>query len=186
MNIQSQRLTLTELTLADAPMVLALLNQPDFIRNIADRQVRTVEQAEQYLLQGPLASYRQHGFGMWLVRRNEDKQAIGLCGLLQRDFLPVPDLGYAVFQAFSGQGYTSEAAAAVLGYAREQLGLTQLCAIVAPANQASIRVLHKCGFQSQPSAALLSLPDSGKQVLYLTLALSVEPSAVALSASSKA
>lgn len=164
MVLQSERLRLSELTVEDAATVLALLNEPDFIRNIADRQVRTLAQATQYLLDGPVASYRQHGFGMWLIRRKADQQPVGLCGLIQRDFLTLPDLGYAVFAAYSGQGYTSEAAAAVLQYARDQLQLSQLCAIVAPDNQASLRILHKCGFVLQRE---LQLPDNQKRVLYL-------------------
>lgn len=162
--LTTARLTIRELTTDDAGFLLELLNEPDFIRNIADRQVRTVEQAERYMQDGPLASYRQHGFGLWLVERRADRIPLGLCGLLQRDYLSMPDLGYAILARYSGQGYTSEAARAVLQFGWQQLGYQQLCAIVSPHNAASLHILQQLGMQH---CGELQLPDSGKTVCYL-------------------
>jgi len=162
--LTTDRLIIRELTLADAPFLLELLNEPDFIRNIADRQVRTLEQAERYMQDGPQSSYRQYGFGLWLVERQADGVALGLCGLLQRDYLTMPDLGYAMLARYSGQGYTKEAARAVLQFGHLQLGYQQLCGIVSPSNHASLHILQQLGMQP---CGELQIPDSGKTVCYL-------------------
>jgi RimJ/RimL family protein N-acetyltransferase len=139
------RLTVRELQLSDAAFVLRLYNDPSFLQHIGDKGVRTLADAEQNLQQGAIASYQQHGYGMWLVE-NLQGQAIGLCGLIKRDFLAETDLGYAYSPEFFGQGYAYEAATAVLTYAKEQLGLSTVVAIVSPANQASKSLLEKLGF----------------------------------------
>ena len=55
---------LRRFTASDAAFTLRLLNEPSFIENIADRGVRTLEQAARYLLEGPIASYARHGHGL--------------------------------------------------------------------------------------------------------------------------
>ena len=57
MIIETERLSITEFGLEDAAFVLELLNEPDFIRYIADRGVRDVAGAQKYLLDGPLTNY---------------------------------------------------------------------------------------------------------------------------------
>lgn len=143
--LHTDRLVLREFTLADAPFIVELLNEPAFIEFIGDKGVRDLAGAEQYLRGGPLASYAKHGFGLWAVTR-KDGTPLGMCGLLQRDFLPHPDVGYALLARFHGQGYAHEAAAAVLHHARGSLGLTTLHALTAFKNPASVHLLGKLGF----------------------------------------
>jgi RimJ/RimL family protein N-acetyltransferase len=79
------------------------------------------------------------------VTLKTDGTPIGICGLIQRDYLPGPDIGYAYLQRFRSRGYAVEAAAGVLQHARLVLGLPHLLAITADDNVASIRVLEKIG-----------------------------------------
>jgi len=149
--LETERLSLREQTEGDAPFILELLNDPGFLENIGDRGVRTVEQARDYILQGAVASYREHGFGLYLVERKEDGAPTGVCGLVKRDHLDFPDLafpdlGFAFLPAFRGLGYATESGAAVMDQAREVLDLGRLVAIVAQHNHGSIRVLEKLGF----------------------------------------
>ena len=143
--LQSARLSFYQLTLADAPLILRLLNEESFIRNIGDRNVRTLEQAEQYLQAGPLRSYQLYGFGMLRLVRISDGANIGLAGLVYREYLGIPDVGYAMLPEFSGQGYGSEAAKAVFEYGKNVLNLPQIVGIVAPENVASKKILEKIG-----------------------------------------
>lgn len=161
--VATARLSLSKLELSDASLLLRLLNEPSFIANIADRGVRTLEQAEKYLLEGPLAMYRQHGFGMYRVTRLADGLDIGLCGLVYRDYLGKPDIGYAFFPEFAGQGYASEAAIAVFAYGKNVLQLPEIVGIVAPHNIASQKVLQKLGLQKQGQ---LQVPGEDKKVDY--------------------
>src|SRR4030095_4045136 len=94
---------------------------------------------------GPIASYKQHGFGLYLVVLKETGEAIGICGLVKRETLPDADIGYAFLPSFSRKGYALEATEAQKDYAFSRLGHERLLAIVNPENKSSIRVLEKLG-----------------------------------------
>lgn len=143
--IETPRLRLSELDEGDAALALELLNTAGFLRHVGDRGVRSLGDARRYLREGPCASYAEHGHGLWKVTRKSDGVAVGMSGLVRRDSLPRPDLGYAFLPAYTGQGLASEAGAAVLGYAFGTLRLPQVLAIVSPGNAASVRVLQKLG-----------------------------------------
>ena len=146
MDLRTLRLLLRELTADDAPFILTLLNDPAWIQFIGDRGVRSIADAAGYIERGPRASYALHGFGLEIVTLNDTGAPIGICGLLKRDSLPEPDLGFAFLPAYRSQGYAFEAASAVRDFARGRLRLSSLLAIVDPANGASIRLLEKLGF----------------------------------------
>lgn len=140
------RITLREFTAADAPFILQLLNEPSFIDNIADRGVRTEAQALTYLESGPMASYAQHGFGLWAIVLQETGPVIGMCGLIKRSNLPDVDLGYALLPKYTGQGYAAEACQASIQAATLQFGMPRLLAIVNSENSRSRQLLAKLGF----------------------------------------
>lgn len=141
------RLRLRELTADDAPFVLTLLNEPSFIEHIGDRGVRTIEDAREYIARGPWTrDYKALGFGLWLVELQASAEPIGICGLIKRDALPQPDIGFAFLPAYWSRGYAFEAASAVKAFASTTLGLPRLLAIVSPSNVSSVRLLEKLGF----------------------------------------
>ena len=153
MRFETQRLILRELTADDADFVVAQLNDPDFIRNVADRGVRTAEAARKYIEDGPVASYTRNGFGLWLVKQKASGTPIGICGLIKRDGLDDVDLGYALLPSFRSQGFALEAATAAMTQA-SALGLARVVAIVSPGNAASISLLRKLGFRRERSVRL--------------------------------
>ncbi|MFQ2094250.1 GNAT family N-acetyltransferase [Aeromonas taiwanensis] len=166
--ILSERLMLRELTPADAPFILELLNDGDFHRYIGDRGLRTQGDAEEYIQQGPMVSYARHGHGLYLVVRREDGASLGICGLIRRDTLPCEDIGYAFLPAWRGQGYAIEAARAALQDGRERLGVNRVVAIVTPGNERSVRLLAKLGLSqcnrvrlgdSEEECLLLEVPE---------------------------
>lgn len=144
--LRTDRLTLRELAESDADFIHGLLNEPSFLRYIGDRGVRTPEDARAYIRNGPMASYAAHGFGLWLVVRNEDGAPLGMCGLLKREALDDVDLGFAYRPAFWRQGYAVEAGRAVLDLARDRFGLERVVAITLEENTGSIAVLQRLGF----------------------------------------
>jgi len=144
--LETARLRLRRLSEADAPFMLELLNDPDFIRNIADRGIRTEGEAQRYILKGPVASYEQHGFGLYLVELKQSGVSVGICGLLRRDCHPDIEIGFAFLPAARGQSYASEAGQAVLDFGIRALQLERIVALTAPDNFASMRVLEKLGF----------------------------------------
>ncbi|HEY8507733.1 MAG TPA: GNAT family N-acetyltransferase [Steroidobacteraceae bacterium] len=154
MVLETPRLALRKFTPEDAPFILRLLNEPSFLHFIGDRNVRTLEDARQYLLNGPIASYEQYGFGLYLTVRKSDGVAVGMCGLLKRDALPEADIGFAFFPEFWSHGYARESASAVMEHARRVHGLTRILAIVSPDNERSIRLLHRLGMRFESTVRL--------------------------------
>jgi [ribosomal protein S5]-alanine N-acetyltransferase len=152
--LETDRLVLRRLSKADAPFILRLLNDESFVRNIGDRGVRTVADAERYIANVPMASYDRFGYGLYLVESKETGEAMGLCGLVKRDALPHADIGFAFLPAYWRQGFAEEAARAVKAHARGDCRLPRLLAVVQPENQPSIRVLEKIGLQREGSVRL--------------------------------
>jgi RimJ/RimL family protein N-acetyltransferase len=144
--IQTPRVDLRELDLADAEYILELLNEPGFIRFIGDKGVRTLADARDYLRQGPMDSYARNGFGLYAACLR-DGTPIGMCGLVKREGLDDPDVGFAFLSRYWFKGYAVESAGAVLAHAVEMLRLKRIVAITSPDNWSSIAVLEKIGFK---------------------------------------
>jgi len=144
---ETPRLALRRLSPDDAEFILGLVNEPSWLRYIGDRGVRTPDDARAYILNGPVASYAKHGFGLFLTLRKEDGVPIGMCGLLKRDTLPDADVGFAFLPQFWSKGYAFEAVTATLAYGRAVHGLKRVVAITSPDNAGSIRVLEKLGLR---------------------------------------
>jgi RimJ/RimL family protein N-acetyltransferase len=164
--LETERLILRRLTTAAAAFIFELVNEPSFLQNIGDRNVRTHADAIRYIEQGPIASYDQHGFGLYLVELKDLHVPIGICGVLRRDTLEYPDIGFAFLPHFWRQGYAIESAKAVMGYARNVLGLKAIAAITSPDNEASIKLLEKLGFQFQGMKNLSENEPAIKLFLY--------------------
>ena len=145
--IETARLRLRELTLADAPLMLAIWNDPAFIRFVGDRGIRTLRDARAAMTAGALKLYEHYGYGPYGVVLRDEGTPIGICGLFRREGLDEPDIGFATLPAHCGNGYAYEAARAVLEYARDELGIPQLIAIVSPENEASVGLIRKLGLR---------------------------------------
>ena len=145
--LETERLILRKMRVEDAEFIFELVNEPAFIRNIGDKGVRTLDDARDYILSGPVASYAKSGFGLYTVELKETGAAIGICGLLKRDSLEDVDIGFAFLERFRRKGFGYESAAAVMDYGRNALGLKRIVAITSPDNERSIRVLEKIGLR---------------------------------------
>lgn len=158
---KTERLLLRQFSVDDAQFILTLLNEPSFLRYIGDKKVRSLEDAAAYILNGPIASYEQNDFGLYLVELKDSHTPIGMCGLLKRDELPDADIGFAFLPAYWNKGLAFEAAAAVLQDARERLSLERILAITSLDNDASIKLLERLGFSFE---RVIQLSDGGEQV----------------------
>lgn len=147
MILETDRLVLRQLSPDDAAFIFELLNEPSFIRYIGDKGVRTLDDARNYILNGPVESYRRYGFGLYLVELKAGGTPIGMCGVLKRDTLPDPDIGFAFLPAYWKLGYAFESAAAVMNHAREVLTLQRILAITSPDNEASEKLLGRIGLR---------------------------------------
>lgn len=161
--LETQRLSLHKFTVNDAQFILKLLNEPSFLRYIGDKQVRNLEDARQYILNGPVASYDRNGFGLYLVELKESYTPIGMCGFLKREELPDPDIGFAFLPEFWSKGFAFEAAAALLHDARERF--QRILAITSLDNDASIKLLQRLGLRFE---RVVQLSADSEQVRLFT------------------
>jgi len=136
---------LRRVVLDDAAFMLSIWNDPAFIRYVGDRGIRTVAEAETALKDGAFALYNEFGYGPYCMVLKDGGTLAGICGLFRRDYLEHPDIGFAVLPEFYRSGLTMEAAQAVVEYARNDLGIDCLTAIVSPDNVASISLIEKLG-----------------------------------------
>ena len=162
--LRTPRLDLRKMNEDDAQFIIELLNDAAFLRYIGDKGVRTIEDARQYLLTGPIDSYQRFGFGLYLVESRESRERLGMCGLLKRETLQDVDIGFAFLPQHRSKGYALESASAVMRHARDVLGLRRVVAITSQDNDASGQVLRKIGFTFE---RLIRLPhDKDELKLY--------------------
>lgn len=167
--LETERLILDELkTGRDDLFIFQLLNEPGFLENIGDREIYDLEAAAAYIENRLGQSYRDNGFGLWRVTSRETGESLGLCGLVRREGLDFPDVGYAFLESAWSRGYAQEAAVATVAHARDNLGMKTLAAITKPENKASMRVLEKVGFTFQ---GMIDLPGIDAPSTYFLIAL---------------
>ena len=161
--LETERLLLREFTTGDTAFILELVNSAGWLQYIGDRNIKSVEQAKAYLENGPIKNYRENGFGLCLVERKDDAKAIGMCGLLKREYLDTPDMGFAFLPEFNGNGYAYEIAIATVAYAKNKLKISTVSAITMANNEKSIKLLEKMGFSFKKTIFL----PTGKEELQL-------------------
>jgi len=166
---ETPRLILRRLTLDDADLMLAVWNDPAFVRHVSDRGIRTTKQARQALGDTVLTLYETYGYGPYCMVRKDDARRIGICGLFRRETLPHPDIGFAVLPTFRGAGFALEAARAVVRHAGEDLGIKSLTAIVSPLNKASVSLLEKLGLNFQRG---ITMPGEKEEIGLYSMILS--------------
>ena len=147
--LETPRLTLREVALSDSSFVCALLNDPSWLENIGDRGVRSDADAVHYIQNNIWLPRQINGYGMYVIELKSSTLPIGMCGLVKRDFLSAPDLGFALLPDHVGQGYAAEAARAVVLHAKQKLGIARLYAIVKRDNARSVSLLLRLGFHPQ-------------------------------------
>lgn len=152
--LTTKRLTLREYTIDDAAFIIELLNSPDWLQFIGDRNVKTIADAANYITNTFIKGYQTNGFGFWMVELSSTNQAIGMCGITKRDGLDGIDIGFAFLPAFIGKGYGFEISSATLQYMLTNLKLPFLLAITNPDNIRSIGLLKKIGLQYQQKIKL--------------------------------
>lgn len=147
--LETERLTLRRVSLADADFIREVLNEPDFIRFVADRGVRTTAQAADYINEKMLPSFEKFGFGFYVVELKESGSPVGICGLIKRDGMRDVDIGFSILERYWRKGYAYEAAVAVMDYGKRVLGLPRVVGITAPDNEKSGQLLEKLGLRYQ-------------------------------------
>ncbi len=165
-SFETERLFLRPSTLQDAPFVLKLLNTPKWLKNIGDRNVKSIADAEQYIKDKMLPQLERLGFGNYFVIRKSDGVTIGSCGLYDRDGLEGVDIGFAFLPEYEGKGYGYESAAKIKEAAFNEFGITKIGAITIRENIASQKLIEKLGLTFQK---MVNLPDDEEELMYYSI-----------------
>ncbi len=145
--IATERTILQEATFEDASFFIKLLNSPNWLEHIGDRDVTSKDKAIAYIQRSHIHFYKKYGCGMYKVILKKNNEPIGLCGLVKRPSLSDFDLGFAVLPAYEGFGYTYEVAKAVLKFAQTDLKLQKVVAFTTKENTKSQNLLTKLGLE---------------------------------------
>lgn len=143
---ETERLFLKPTDTGDASFIFELLNTPKWIEYIGDRNVRSVEDAWNYITGKMLPQMQRLGFSNYTVFRKEDHAKVGVCGIYDRQGLEGFDLGFAFLPAYEGNGYAFEAASRLVEAAASDFGISHLKAITTTTNTRSQKLLLKLNF----------------------------------------
>lgn len=143
---ETNRLLISKINLNDASQFLKLVNSPNWLKYIGDRNIKTVEEAKNYLKNGTLKCYATFGFGFYKLQlKAKNNVFIGICGLIKREQLDDVDIGFALLPEFESQGFGYEASQVIMQLAKEKFNLKRIVAITLPSNINSIKLLEKLG-----------------------------------------
>ncbi len=92
--------------------------------------------------------YGFYGYGMWTVLEKQSGKIIGRAGISWREGFGVPELGFVIGVPWQRQGYAYEVCSAILSYAKEELGITKVQALVMKGNTKSENLCRKLGFSA--------------------------------------
>ncbi len=171
MRLETDRLVLREWIDKDVEPFAAMSADPRVMCWLGGCLSR--EQVEAYVARATL-SFATLGMGRFAIERRSDGAFVGACGLMPgRGDLPIApyvDIGWRLTPAAWGQGYASEAAAAVLRDGFERLGLEEIAAITMQANQRSRAVMERLGMVRDAASdfedAALAPRDDPRTVVY--------------------
>lgn len=147
--LETERLKLRLFTYDDLPIMFTLNTDPDVIK-YADTPAKDMAEAKQRLEEGPLADYEKYGYGRFAVELKETGKVIGFCGIKYLPEIDLPEVGFRYLKEYWGKGIGTEAARVCVDFAREDLRIKKLVALIIPENIGSIRVAEKLGMTKGP------------------------------------
>jgi ribosomal-protein-alanine N-acetyltransferase len=159
MKFETERLYISEITVKDAPFILELYNEADYLHFIGDKNLRTLGDAKKNIEEKFIPVYKEKEYGYYLVSLKSDNTPIGTCGLMKRDGLDNVDLGFAFLKEFRGKGYAYEATKRVLDFGLEELKMSPIAAITTIENISSSNLLERMGFKHERNLFIPNDPE---------------------------
>lgn len=145
--IETERLFLKIAKIEDAEFFLKLYSEPKFIKNIGDRNLKTIEDAANYIKEKFQPQFENKGFGNYVMIRKSDNVKIGAVGIFIREGLEIPDIGFSVLEEFHNFGYAFEAADALKNIIFKDFNFEKLSAITTEDNISSQKLIEKLGLK---------------------------------------
>lgn len=140
--INTERLLLKPVSIADSIFILELLNTKGWIEFIGNRNVQTNDQAIKYIEQ----IIEKENIVYWIVKLMNNETPVGVITLIKRSYLDYPDIGFAFLPQYTNCGYAFEAAKSVLNQIKNETVQTFILATTNPDNIKSIKLIKKLEF----------------------------------------
>jgi len=141
-SFKTKRLLIEPLKISDADFIFELINTDTWIRFIGDKKIYSLSDAVNYtemICSSPERHY-------WVAIDEKTLKKIGIITVIQRDYLPVADFGFAFLPEFQNSGFGFEATKPVLEFILNQPEFPELLATTMIENRASQKLLIKLGF----------------------------------------
>ena len=149
--LETERLRLRGWRRDDREAYFAILQQPPVYRHFGPEPMGMEECWRR--LMAAAGGWQLNGFGGWAVERKSDGELLGTAALftawrdLEPEFGQIPEMGWIFSGEVHGQGIAGEACRAVLDWAEASLEPTPIWAIIAPANEPSLRLAERLNFE---------------------------------------
>ena len=160
---ETDRLILKPAEVQDADFFLELYNMPSFIQYIGDRNLRTKEDAENYIKSRFIPQIEKLGFGYNVVILKEDHTKIGAVGIFEREGLDVLDIGFSFLEKYEGKGYAYESANKLKEVAATDFGVHKISAITTKDNISSQKLIERLGLKFQK---MVTIPEDVVELMY--------------------
>ena len=160
---ETDRLILKPAEEQDADFFLGLYNMPSFIQYIGDRNLRTKEDAENYIKSRFIPQIEKLGFGNNVVILKEDHTKIGAVGIFEREGLDVLDIGFSFLEKYEGKGYAYESANKLKEVAATDFGVHKISAITTKDNFSSQKLIERLGLKFQK---MVTIPEDVVELMY--------------------
>ena len=160
---ETERLILKPAEVQDANFFLELYNMPSFIQYIGDRNLRTKEDAENYITSRFIPQIEKLGFGNYVVILKEDHTKIGAVGIFEREGLDVLDIGFSFLEKYEGKGFAYESASKLKELVATNFGLTKISAMTSDENIPSQKLIERLGLKFQK---MVTIPNDDAELMY--------------------
>lgn len=151
--LRTKRCIIRETAVEDVDAFYRIYQEPDitlYMEDLYSDRNEEIAYVQDYIKK----VYHFYGYGMWTVAERENGQVIGRAGISWREGFELPELGFVIGVPWQRQGYAYEVCSAILAYARDELGMTRVQALVMIGNEKSWKLCEKLGFHRQQEVNL--------------------------------
>ncbi|MDB5316056.1 MAG: N-acetyltransferase YnaD [Rhodospirillales bacterium] len=147
--LQGPRLILRPWRKGDTEPLYILNGDADAMRHFPSVPTRAESDAWTIRLQAHIDA---HGWGFWVAEHRATGEFVGVVGLMtipwEARFTPAVEIGWRITPVQLRRGYAEEAARLALAFGFGPLGLNEIVAFTAPANEPSWRLMEKLGMRA--------------------------------------
>ena len=146
-SFETERLIIRPTSQSDSEFIFILLNTPKWLKYIGDRNIKTVENAKEYIKEKMIPQLERLGYSNYTLTTKQGNQKIGTCGLYDREGIEGIDIGFAFLPEYEKKGFAFESSNKLKEVAFSEFGIKTISAITIKDNISSQKLLEKLGLK---------------------------------------